>query len=434
MLTPMSATLTSYLATGSLMKKIIKNLKKINFKKLLSRRNLLYLSVFVLATLIVVACWSYFGPRSYSLGSADNLLTPISQSMAEKITYDDSKNAYSFNNGQSFESSETIQTGSSNVSALIYKKASKGLVVTDSVNNIDFSMSPKFSLKNGEQIDNRIIFPLINSDGWLVYTLQGTGIKEDIVLNSSLFDSMSFAYQLNIGDSLEARLESDGSIGIYGNTLLSSNISVSTEEDAVLLQKARQNAEKNTLIFSIPRPTVIQSDDSEFEVAAKFELNGKDLKIIVTGLKDASYPISIDPSIYVATAQQFMNGNNETNINFNVADQLIEKSRTTGARFDTWESTINLPTTSWGAGTVAAGGFIYSVGGTSFSGKIYNTQGSDTFTVPTGVTSITVKMWGAGAGGGGGGNGGAGAATNFVKMITPSNETITHTLGTNSTN
>src|SRR3989338_11009913 len=49
----------------------------------------------------------------------------------------------------------------------------------------------------------------------------------------------------------------------------------------------------------------------------------------------------------------------------------------------------------------------------------YTTAGNtETFEVPTGVTSITVKVWGAGGGGGGGGNnigGGAGAGGGFVQ-------------------
>jgi hypothetical protein len=92
-------------------------------------------------------------------------------------------------------------------------------------------------------------------------------------------------------------------------------------------------------------------------------LQGNDLKINVTGLKKGNYPLTIDPSIYVVTAQQFMNGNNETNIDFDVANKLIKKGGTTGARFNTWDSTTNLPTTRWAASSVAAGGFLYSVGG-----------------------------------------------------------------------
>lgn len=398
--------------TMKLAKKIRLIIKQKSLRFSAKKRRLIYISAIILIVVIAgtILYQTFFKIYSYDLGKTASLLTPINESSASKISFDSEKQAYIFNNGRSFNSSENIQTGANNISATIYKDPLKGVTVTDSLNNIDFTLTPLFPLTNGEQTGNRIIFPLKNSSGWTVYTLQGTGVKEDIILTHSDNDSQTFEYELKTGDRMEARIESDGSIGVYGNTLFSSNITAGTEQDAELLQKARQNSEKNTLLFSIPKPIIIESSGNKSNVSAGFSLDGNKLTVTVSNLSQASYPLTIDPSIYVATAQQFMNGNNETNINFNVADQLIEKGRTTGARFDEWNTTSGLPTSAWGAGTVAAGGFIYSVGGTSFSGKIYNTQGSDTFTVPAGVTSVSVKMWGGGAGGGGGGNGGAGAA------------------------
>lgn len=384
-----------------------------------------------LAALIILALVSIFGSflyknyfkiYSYELGRSGGLVAPINSANAAKVKFDNDKKAFQFNNGQSFASAENIKTGSGNVSSTIYEDSSKGIAVNDSVNNISFRLSPKYSLKSGKQSQNRVIFPLVNSDGWLVDTFQNTGIKEDIVLLSSSSNEQSFEYYLNVGDNLEARLESNGSIGVYGNTLLSGNITTGTDKDAALLQKARQNAEKNTRLFVIPKPVVIELNGHKSEVTAMYKLNGNHLSIEVTGLDKGRFPLSIDPSVYVATAQQFMNGNNETNINFNVEEQLIEKGRTTGARFDEWLTTTSLPTASWGSANAVAGGFVYSLGGTSFSGKIYNSQGAGTFTVPSGVSSITVKVWGGGGGGGAGGSaaaGGAGGGGGYVNATIP---------------
>lgn len=408
--------------------------KKLNRKKAVIRplTNKLKLNFFVLLPGVVLAVGgflvyqNFFMVRSYDLGKASSLLSQTNQSIAQKIKYDNSSQAYKFDNGQSFESSESIQTGTANITSVIYKNPSEGTVVTDSVNDVDLTLKPKYSLQSGAQKDNRIIFPLKNASGWTVYTVHNTGIKEDIILTESDSDEATFEYSMALGGSMEARQESDGSIGVYGNSIFSGNITAGTEKDAELLEKAKQNSEKNTLFFSIPKPIIMEYGGNRSEVKGIFELDGNSLKIKVSGLKAATYPLTIDPSIYVAAAQQFMSGNNETNINFNVEDQLIEKGRTTGARFNEWNDTTSLTTASWGGGTVAAGGFIYSIGGTSFTGKIYNTQGSDTFTVPSGVTSITVKIWGAGAGGGGGGNGAAGAAgggggyTEATLTVTPS--------------
>jgi hypothetical protein len=354
---------------------------------------------------------------NYDLGKAGALLPTANQSMANNLKYDSNKQLYNFTNGQSTSTGIT-QTGAQQISAVVHANPAKGISVTDPVNKIDFSLTPKFSLYSGKKENNHIIYPFVNGTGWAVYTMQGTGVKEDVVLNSANSDTETFEYTLGLGSGLEARVEADGGIGVYGNTLFSSNITASTASDAALLAKARQNATKNTLLFSIPKPVILEiGGKKQSAVKATYLLQGNDLKVVVTGLKKASYPLSIDPSIYVVTAQQFMNGNNETNIDFDVDNKLIKKSPTTGARFDAWTSTTSLPTSTWGGSTVAAGGYIYSIGGTTFSGQIFNSTGADQYVIPSGVTSIAVEMWSGGGGGGAGGNsaaGGDGGGSGFV--------------------
>lgn len=373
----------------------------------------------------------YFTQHAYTLGNAEVLLSEKSDFMAKKITYDATQQAFLFNNGQA------VNAGSANagqlVTATVAKDPAKGVKVSDPANQVDFSLTPKFNLLAGKQDGNRILYPLANGMGWAVYTMHGTGVKEDVILSYSPGDTYTLDYTMGLGSSLDARLESDGSIGVYGNTLFSGNVTTGSEKDAALLQKARENAKKDTLLFTIPKPVIIEKGKKQSSIKAAYKLNGDNLQIKVSGLKKGSYPLSIDPSIYVVTAQQFMAGNNETNINFNVADKLIEKGRTTGARFDSWNSTTDLPGSSWGSGTVAAGGYVYRVGGTTFNGQIFTSQGSDSYVVPAGVTSLTLKMWGAGGGGGGGGttSGAAGGGGGFVEStisVTPG-ETLTVYVG-----
>ena len=348
--------------------------------------------------------------HAYSLSNAEVLLVDKSSAMASKITFDETQGTYTFDGGAS-TSTEALEDGKTAVKSVVHKDSSKGITVTDSINQVGFSMTPKFKTDSGRQDENRVIYPLANGQsGWLVYTVEGTGVKEDILLNSTGSNELTFEYTLNLGSSLEAKLETDGSIGIYGNTLLSGDISTGTEADAALLQKARENAEKTTYLFGIPSPQVYESNKQTSNVSARYELSGSSLTLRVTNLKTGNYPLTIDPSIYVVTAQQFMAGNNETNINFDVDNKLIKKGRTTGARFDSWTTTSNLPSGEWNGATTAAGGYIYTIGGTSFTGQLFTSQGTGTYTVPTGVTSITVKMWGGGGGGGGGGSTGTGGA------------------------
>ena len=387
----------------------------------------------LLTTLFYVILQPLFIEHSYDISLANNLIPTTNESTAAKIQYDSKNEKFAYDNGL-VTGGETAGSSSSKVTAVLYKNADKKVSITDTTNRVEFSLTPKYNLESGKKVDNRIVYPLSKGNGWAIYTMQTTGVKEDVVLTKSDSDKMTLEYKFGLDDGLEARLETDGSIGVYGNTLLSGDVTTGSDADAELLIKARANAQKDTLLFTIPKPVVIEGKDKISTASASFSISGDTLKVNVTGLKKAKYPLSIDPSIYVVTAQQFMNGNNETNIDFDVDNKLIKKAATTGARFDEWKNATDLTTASWGSGIAVSGGRIYSIGGTSFSGKIYNTQGSDDFVVPDGVTSITVKMWGGGGGGGGGSAsrvGGAGAGAGYVTAtysVTPG-ETLTVYVG-----
>lgn len=363
--------------------------------------------ILVLAN-IYTAYFPLIQESTYALGKAGSILGDSSPQMASQIRLDEQQKAYVFEPGQ--DPSDTALGQTQYASATVPLNPSEGLTVTDSVNNVNFKMTPQFGLLEGKQTDDRIIYPLKNGTGWLVYTMKGVGAKEDILLTSSPGNKMSYEYKLELGSTLEAKIEQDGSIGVYGNALFSSAISAGTDDDAALLEKARENADKDTLLFVIPAPVIFDSEGEVNTIEASYELDGDRLTLNVNGLDRGNYPISIDPSIFVVTAAQFMHGNNETNVDFDVDNKLIKKGGTTGARFDEWLTASDLPTAVWGAGTVAAGGYIYSAGGYAYDGQIYTTQGSDTFVVPAGITSVTVKLWGGGGGGGAGGTAAAGGA------------------------
>ncbi len=383
--------------------------------------------------------YRYFGPHSYAVNSASSLLPTPSAALANSISFDSSKHVYKFASGTATNDASR-QTQATPVTATLPVNASDGVTVSDPTYSIDFSMTPQYALADGKQTDGtRIVYPFRDHGGWLVYTAQGTGIKEDIVLDHENGDKRSFSYNLGLPSGTEARLENDGSIGVYGNELLINNVATSTANDAALLDKARATAAKNLLLFTIPKPSVAEATASKATISAKYELNGSRLTVIVGGLANASYPLSIDPSIYVVTAQQFMNGNNETNIDFDVANKVIKKGSTTGARFDSWNSTMSLNTSLWKEGVAVAGGYIYTVGGTHPAGGSvpFTSPGTTTdWIVPTGITSISVKAWGAGGGGGGGGrntantggDGGAGAYATTSLSVTPG-ETLHVTVG-----
>lgn len=302
-------------------------------------------------------------PATYTLGNASSLLTPVSEAHAQRVKHNEKDKVYTFNEGYVASATGIEQTPGPRITATANEKASDGLTVTDPAYKTSFTMKPQFALLPGKQSDNRIIYPLSDGKGWLVYGMHSASVKEDVLLSQSPGDTYELGYELGLAEGMEARQEADGSIGIYGNQLLAGDVTTSTEADAALLQKARKNAEKNTLLFSIPAPVVIETGKKKSDISSRFELSGTTLKVVTTGLEGATYPLSIDPSIYVETAEKFMRGNNETNVDFNVNDTLIQKGQTTGARFDDLTSTMSLPGGRWAHGTAVAGGYAYVAGG-----------------------------------------------------------------------
>ena len=327
------------------------------------RHGLVISSLVAIVVGIIILISHLLNPPTYALGNAGSLLSPTSQSHAQRVKYNEKESKFSFNEGYVASPSGIMQTPGPKITAVANESADQGLTVTDPTYKTSFTLKPQFDLHSGKQSGNRIIYPLKSGKGWLVYGMHSTSVKEDVVLTESPGDTLRLKYTLELSEGTQARQESDGSIGIYGHELLLGDVATGTASDAELLEKARQNAPKNTLLFSIPAPVVIETGKTKSDIPSRFELSGDTLTVVTTDLNEASYPISIDPSIYVETAEKFMRGNNETNIDFNVQDTLIQKGQTTGARFDALNSTLSLPQARWQHGTAVAGGYSYVVGG-----------------------------------------------------------------------
>lgn len=304
---------------------------------------------------------------SYALGSADELLSPTAPSLSERLKYDAQTKTFAFNEGYVVAPAGMKQSPLPQITATTHETASEGVTVTDPALKTSFTLKPQFGLFDGKQDGNRVVYPLANRKGWLVYGMHSTSVKEDVLLTESPGDRFDLDYELILKDGMEARMENDGSIGIYGSRLLAGDVSTGNEKDAQLLEKARKNAPKDSLLFTIPAPVVIEGNDKVSTAVSRFVLKDNRITVITEGLDKATYPLSIDPSIYVETAEKFMRGNNETNIDFDVQDTLIQKGKTTGARFDQFNTTTSLPNNLWGHSTAVAGGYVYAVGGSNGS-------------------------------------------------------------------
>lgn len=325
------------------------------------------LFLFLVSTFAGIA-QQIFPVKAYALdGAARKILPQQNPRFAEYLKQDAKNNSFVYNEG--YTGSATSGSGESGASPRITASFSldpaKGMTVTDTLNSLEFGLKPKFGLGMPRKDGNQIMYPLTKGRGFLVYTAQGSGVKEDILLAGAPGDTAEYTYELVLSSGTEARLEKNGSIGVYGSDLpLFGNVATGTDKDKELLQKAQKAAKKTKLFFTIPAPVVVESGTSVSQVKARFRLDGNKLTIVAENLKDASYPLSIDPSVYVETAQKFMRGNNETNVDFDTTNELIQKGELTGGRFNNWvSSTATLPANRFNGGTAAAGGYIYTVGG-----------------------------------------------------------------------
>jgi hypothetical protein len=157
--------------------------------------------------------------------------------------------------------------------------------------------------------------------------------------------------------------DGSGNIGIYSaNPTLFSNISYGSNKDKALVQKARENGKKETLVFGLPKPTITTSKgDNKDNVSARFELKGNTLTVVAEGLNSLKKPFSIDPSVVITTATDFStDGNNEGNISFGSGD--ASRGGLAGGTLASWstDATDPTPTTgSSGTKTVFYNGYYY---------------------------------------------------------------------------
>lgn len=326
------------------------------------------LVLFVFSTIAGIV-QPFINDKFYGVTQATRAVLPEpKESLGVLLTENEKEAKFVYNDGYTGATGDLAKNsqGEPRITASFPKEASKGMTVSDPVNKIDFKMTPKFKLNSGKQDRNQLFYPLTGQPGYLVLTAQTASVKEDIVLETATDDRQVFKYELDLGDSMDAKLEKNGSVGIYGSSLpINGNVATGSEKDAELLQQARMNAAKDKLLFVIPKPVVVESgrDKGETVVQSWFELEGTSLKLVSENLKKANYPLSIDPSVYVESAAQLMRGNNETNVEFDIATEQFKKGTTTGARIDSWTETTSMSGSAWDQGVAAANGYVYKAGG-----------------------------------------------------------------------
>ena len=292
----------------------------------------------------------------YSLDKASQTVVgPVNAELTKKLSFDKGKQLYRYNKEAvtqdnpdspqaalaAAQKNQKVGGGAKNYAVDLAADSKKGVTIhdtTDSSGSLGISLTPLFETRDGKLSEGRVVYPLKGIDGKLVYTVKANGLKEDLVLATAQTDELSFSYRLKLPNNLEARLLSSGALGIYSaDPALFGNISFGSDADRAKVEAARQNSAKNHLVFAIPAPEIVQSGKGSSAVKAQFELDDDVLTVRASGLAKASYPLSIDPSVVVTSANDLLLGNVEGDgIEFDTGNNQLKRSALTGGSVTTW--------------------------------------------------------------------------------------------------
>jgi len=331
--------------------------------------NLISLTLIVLILVEGVLPWlGLIGQQAtYALSDADKtVISKTDDDMASVLKHDVAKGTYNFNEAYDplQASANKVSDGGPVIQATLHDDSSKGVTVTDPVNQVDFTITPQFGTLAARQDKNQLRYPINVGRGALVYTADASGVKEDILLRQEAGDTLKFTYKLGLDNLYAAKILDDGSLAIYGTSLPLGNVNTSTDQDAALLQKARQHAKKDKLLFILPPPVINEDGQNASAARAHYKLDGDKLTVVATKLKTAKYPLSIDPTVQISTNSEFYrNTSIESNADFDTTNNKITRGALTGGTTGTWTATSTMNQARFLNGAVAYNGFLYVVGG-----------------------------------------------------------------------
>ena len=366
-------------------------------KKYRNRRRILVATQSLLFALVIgittiLQTWFQISPPTYALDATiKNIVGESRDDTAEYLREDVENAAFAFEVPKAEDSGDKVHTGRKTdaYSATLPKDAKAGVRFTDTENKIDISIAPKFKTYPGQKVDGDHIVYLAKGGIKLVYTLKYNGLKEDIILPHYMGDELSFDFELSLPTGVEARLDDGGNIGIYSSDpTLFGDISFGSDDDRARVDTARENGLKNNLVSSIPAPILKDATGSETTKDIWFNLSQKTvtendelrpdlpsgiprmrvknntytLSIKSKSLKDYTYPVSLDPTMLVRSANQFDNVTVEYGVDTDTTLSSIRRDRVTGA-LTTWGSSTAIPSARWNFDAVVYGNRVYIAGG-----------------------------------------------------------------------
>jgi hypothetical protein len=112
----------------------------------------------------------------------------------------------------------------------------------------DIRMTPLGAFGAAETRRGLVCYRADDGRSAIAYRPTASGVKEDLVLlDAAAFGTGVFGWRLDL-DGLEARLEDDGSIGVYRGDGTFSGVNVCDSASAALIARAREREEKTRLV------------------------------------------------------------------------------------------------------------------------------------------------------------------------------------------
>ena len=333
------------------------------------RKILLFGLIFGLSLLSIGLTIQQYRHAQTASKKAFSLVSAASIDQA-RVSINKDKVAYNSSQDESLQSKLTIDgaedgTGEFPYQVELPKEAADGTTFADAKGDLPFKAIPLGNLADGQYSDGHMTYgqnPKVSH----VVTLKKNGIKEDILLSQPIGDSFTFSWRLELGSKLEAKLMSDGSVGIYAaSPYLYGNLQIADDKSKDLVEKAR-SGEKNYLAFILPAPYIAESStdgvESDYQ-NVKYTLKDNVLTLTATNLNSKTYPLSIDPStVVVNTTTSFISGRDDGGITY--GGNQISRNNTGIGSVGAWSTSSNYFSFPRSYQTsVAYKGFLYVIGG-----------------------------------------------------------------------
>jgi N-acetylneuraminic acid mutarotase len=273
------------------------------------------------------------------------------------------------------------------VTGLLYVKrhdAQSGLTLRPLANPLVTSMGSEAAGRSGA-----VVFPSSGGDSAVVLTPRERGVEEDILLTQPRGDRLVFEWELTIEPGMVARLDGAGNVRVYGPAISPwGDIQISDDKSRELIEKARNRAAKDQLLYCLPAPVIRQANGVASKDRARIELDSAPnviarpkaeaisgqqvvsspdssqrltVRLIASGVSRLAYPINIDPTVLIDTTQGFaLGGNIEGGVD--IGSNRVKRG-TTSVGVGAWNASTAFPTSRSYPASLAYNGFLYVIGG-----------------------------------------------------------------------